>query len=116
MESPGTSDIKNRFEIVKKSFNRVKKQQELDDLESQSAKGGFWQDPQKAGKIMQRIAILTEEILAFDSLEKDLTALKDEDLAQFKSDLQKRLMKLETAMFLSGQNDESFAILSIHSG
>lgn len=109
-------DIKNRFEIIEKSFDRLKLQKELDDLQSQSAEAGFWQDPQKASKIMQRAAALSEEIAAYDSLEKDLAGLKDEDIAEFKSDLEKRLEKLETAMFLSGPHDANFVILSIHSG
>lgn len=109
-------DIKNRFEIVKKSFDRAAKLLELDQLQAQSTEQDFWQDRQNAKKIMQRIASLSEEIAAYDSLEKDLAGLKEEELTEFRTDLEKRLEKLETAMFLSGPHDSNFVILSIHSG
>lgn len=102
MEPQELADLKARFEIVKASFNRDQKQQELDDLQAQSAKVGFWQDPQKASRVMQKIASLTSQIAAFDDLAKKLDVAK--------------LEKLETAMFLSGPYDENFAILSIHAG
>ncbi len=102
MKPQALEDLKNRFEIVKKSFNRDQKQQELDDLQSQSAKVGFWQDPQNASRVMQKIASLTEEIAAFNDLEKGLDVVK--------------LEKLETAMFLKGPHDAASAILSIHAG
>lgn len=102
MEQQALEDLKNRFEIVKKSFNRDQKQQELEDLQSQSQKGGFWQDPQKASRVMQKIASLAEEIAAFSDLEKELDVAK--------------LEKLETAMFLRGPHDAASAIFSIHAG
>lgn len=96
------ADLKKRFEIVKASFNRDKKQQELDELQTQSTKEGFWQDPQNASRVMQKIASLSQEISDYDDLEKELNVTK--------------LEKLETAMFLSGPHDTNFAILSIHAG
>lgn len=102
MEPQDLADLKARFEIVKASFNRAQKQQELADLQAQSAKVGFWQDHQNASRVMQKIASLSEEIAAYDDLEKELDVAK--------------LEKLETAMFLSGPYDANFAILSIHAG
>lgn len=113
---PKLEDLKNRFEIVKKSFNRDKKQGELDALMLKSIKEGFWNDSQKASRVMQKIASLTEEITTFDSLSKDLEDLDEESLEQFEKDLTNKLEKLETIMFLSGPHDLSAAIISIHSG
>lgn len=116
MESQELSDIKNRFEIIKRSFDRPKLQQELDDLQKESAEVGFWQDPREASRVMQKIAARTEQIAACDSLEKDLTGLEEEEFPHFAKDITDKLEKLETAMFLSGPHDASPAILAIHSG
>ena len=102
MEQQNLEDLKKRFELVKKSFDRQGKQKELERLQAQSSQPGFWQDHQNAAKVMQKIARLSEEISAYDDLQKNLEA--------------KKLEKLETAMFLSGPHDANFAILSIHAG
>lgn len=102
MEPQDLEDLKARFEIVQKSFNRRKKQEELDTLQAQSAAGGFWKDPQKASRVMQKIANISEEIAAFNDLAEELTVGK--------------LEKLETAMFLRGPHDAASAILAIHAG
>lgn len=115
-EELNLEDIKNRFEIIKKSFNRDQKQQELDDLQKESQKEGFWQDSQKASRIMQKIASFGEEIAAYASLENDLKELAQEEFGEFKKEITDRLEKLETAIFLSGPYDSAPAILSIHSG
>src|SRR4030067_2206525 len=69
------SELKDRFEIVKKGFNREEKQRELRELEAKSMKPDFWQDSQNAQKIMKKIDKLKGEIEDFDYLEKNLTGL-----------------------------------------
>lgn len=105
------AELTARFEIVKKSFNRVQKLQELTDLQAQSAKVGFWQDHQNASRVMQKIAAITEEISVYDIIAKELGAQDS-----LKPQTAQKLEKLETAMFLSGPYDTNPAILSIHSG
>ena len=106
MEPQDLEDLKKRFAIIKKSFNRQAKQEELSHLLAESQEVGFWKDPQKARTVMQKISSISQEIEAYDSLEKDLAAVGAIS----------HLEKLETAMFLSGPYDTNFAILSIHSG
>src|SRR3990167_10831857 len=69
------SELKDRFETVKKGFNREKKQRELRELEAKSMKPDFWQDSQNAQKIMKKIDQLKGEIESFSYLEKNLTGL-----------------------------------------
>lgn len=122
------TELKERFTLIKGSFERDQKQNELKDLEVQSAKTDFWQDQKIAQKTMKRIASLAKDIGTFDTISGDFEAL-DGMITLSQSDpgltaeIEKELKKLESAiedleikMFLSATYDENFAILSIHAG
>lgn len=121
-------DLKSRFEVIKKSFDREKKQKELRELEAKSTKADFWQDSFAAQKVMKRIALVQKEIEDFESLSKEVVDIKsmvtmstsDESLVKgIKGELEsaeKVLDNLEIKMFLSGSYDGNAAILSIHAG
>lgn len=121
-------ELKGRFQIIKASFDTEAKLKELRLEEAQSLKDDFWQDSQRAQKVMKRISALQKEISDFDSLEKDLTDIQgmfalsqtDKNMsiglnAELKS-IEKKVDDLEIKMFLSGTYDKNFAILSIHAG
>lgn len=122
------ADLQNRFQVIKKSFNADAKQKEIREYQVQSMKADFWQDSQKAQKVMKRIAALQKEISDFKNLEKELEELSgmialsasdesivEEITAELKK-AQKILDDLEVKMFLSGPYDLNAAILSIHAG
>jgi len=120
--------LQERFQIIKKSLDREKLQQQLQELELESQKSGFWDDSGHAQKIMKKIGGIQKDIEAFNSIEiqlQDLNSIlslvaQDPSMeANFKSEIKnlKNLVDdLETKTFLSGKYDESFAILSIHAG
>lgn len=121
-------ELKGRFQIIKASFDTDVKIKELRSEEALSLKADFWQDSQRAQKIMKRISALQKEISDFESLEKDLTdiqsvfalsqvdeSMSDELNTELKS-IEKKVDDLEIKMFLSGPYDRNFAILSIHAG
>ena len=122
------SDLNNRFRVIKNSFNLDQKQKDLQELESQSQKSTFWQgDPQNAQKVMKKIARIKNEISAFKSLEKEIADLKSLSSLAFDPSMEgevnkelkiikTKLENLEQTMFLSGQYDQNYAILSIHAG
>src|SRR3989344_4689896 len=121
------SELKDRFQTIKKSFDRENKQKELRELEAQSAKPDFWQDSQNAQKIMKKIDQLKGEIEDFDYLEKNLADLESiiaqNEEEKLESEIKKELKiskdkldGLESRLFLSGPYDENWAILSIHAG
>lgn len=97
-----------------------------DELKKTSEKTGFWDDNQKASKVMQKLAALEEKIYAWQGIfdeAKDLLELsKLEDISleselnkQF-AQLRKRYEKLHTQLAYSGPYDENNAFVSIHAG
>jgi len=121
------SELKDRFQTVKNSFDREKKQKEQKELEVQSMEPDFWQDSQKAQKVMKKIDLVRSDVEDFDYIEKNLADLEsiiaqNED-EKLESEINKELKTikdkldgLESRLFLSGPYDENWAILSIHAG
>ncbi|OGY09832.1 MAG: peptide chain release factor 2 [Candidatus Blackburnbacteria bacterium RIFCSPHIGHO2_01_FULL_44_64] len=93
-------------------------------LEAQALKPDFWQDPEKAKKVMQEIDHLKGELKSVDSLQEKindtLSVLGEESLRGevevSVGEIRKEIDKLETKTFLSGKYDSNNAILSIHAG
>ncbi len=122
------NDLLNRFEIIKKNFDQTLMQKELHELKTESEKSDFWQDNQKAQKIMKKISAIQAEIKSFESLNKDLTDTKgmimlsendeslEKEVTNELKELEKKLEELEIKMFLSGKYDSASAIVSIHAG
>lgn len=121
-------NIIERFAIVQKGFDKVRKQGELKNLESQSQDPDFWQDTRKAQKVMRKIAAHSGAINAFESISKEIHDLEpmlqleaedpkiSNELASHIKTLDSNLKDLEIKMFLSGPYDINSAILSIHAG
>lgn len=122
------TDLDNRFDVIKKSFNQDSKQKEIRELEAKSMKTDFWSDSQAAQKVMKRIGTLNKEIEDFETLSRDIEDLKgmiklSESDTSISSELTREIKKveklledLEVKMFLSGPYDINPAILSIHAG
>src|SRR3990167_2118698 len=122
------TNLRERFEIIKKSLDRDVLQKHLRELEAQSLKPGFWDDSQNAQKVMKKIGGMQKDLDAFDSIETQISDLKSmipllvQD-PSLESNLKLEIKKLadmtdelETKTFLSGKYDESYAILSVHAG
>jgi peptide chain release factor 2 len=121
------AELRDRFEVIKKKFDREEKQKSIRELEAQSVKPDFWADSKSAQKVMKLIATLSAEIATYDSLEKELKDLESmtglladpkllHEAEQEIETLAKKLEGLETKMFLSAPYDSNYAILSIHAG
>ena len=121
-------ELSSRFQVIKKSFDKKAKDADLKELETQSMDSNFWRDTQKAQKIMKRIDQIKNEIENFDYLEKNLTGMQTligqvqeeeklaKELEKEVKTIQEKIDELESRLFLSGQYDENWAILSIHAG
>jgi len=109
-----------------------KKQKRIAELEKISAVPDFWDEPQKASKIMQELEELRSEIKMLSDIETELDEIKEfseiisetenggdkekQDLEDKIFAISKELDKLEFKLLLGGEYDRSDAILSIHSG
>jgi peptide chain release factor 2 len=91
---------------------------------------GFWDEPEEAKKILQRVSRLNEDVESWKGLmaqADDLWTLlnlgiEEEDnsvegeIEEGVTSLERVILQLEVAHLLSGEYDESDAILSIHPG
>ncbi len=113
-------------EVIAK-INLPDKQQKLQSLKEQMAAPDFWHDPNQASAISKQAGNLEQEILAWQDLLKktqDLSNLASDsqaDLLQAEisknlSTLQIEFAKLSEVRFLSGQYDQSPAIVTIFAG
>lgn len=126
------SKLQERLESIKANLDLGKKRKLLRELEAKSAKSDFWQDEEKAKKIMQEIADLRGTLQEIEDLESaiqeniKLIDLADQEKAAdpgLKKDIksaiakaESRLNSLELETFLSDRYDQEDAILSIHAG
>ena len=111
-------------------FDVTAMQTELNSLEEQTLKSGFWNDGKKSGIILQNITSLKNKIQSYINLQKKLKELLDMNellIAELDSDLAKELLEetklaekeienLEIQTLLSGSHDKLNAIITLHPG
>ncbi|MBR6939856.1 MAG: peptide chain release factor 2 [Clostridia bacterium] len=104
--------------------------EEVADLEKQTAEEGFWNDLEKSQKVQQRISQLKNKIKAYENLTGEYDdALVLIELANEEEDLDmldeckeavdafvKKLEDMTLSTLLSGEYDNSPAILTFHAG
>lgn len=105
-------------------------EKEAETLEGETMWEGFWNEPEKAGKVMQKLQELKEEIALWKGLQAEIISLEDmEKLAESEKDeelekevqnklleIEKTFTKNEFQIFLSGKYDSANAIVTIRSG
>jgi len=118
------------LDTLKQALKLDEARAEIDKLEAESAKDGFWSDLENSQKVLQRSKMLKKRIDVYENLDgawNDLLALcqmgmeeKDESLiAELEDELNKFSKELESARLetlLSGEYDNSSAIVSFHAG
>lgn len=109
-------------------FDPAQKRQELEKLETQIAAPDFWNDQERAQKIVQQRSRLERVINRQESFESGVSdaevlfefAQSDEssskELYELITRLEKEVGAAETEMLLSGETDANNAICSIQSG
>jgi len=101
--------IQDRAKELIKKINIPVKIDQVKQLVEQSEMPQFWQDHQKAGKVMKKISDLKKEIDEASMLELILESGDEKSLV-------KEVDRLEFALYLSGSYDRSNAILALHAG
>lgn len=117
-------DLKIRFDKISQSIDREVLRGEIRDLEAQTMKEGFWNDPEKSTSISRQLSDKQKTLSTLDDLESRINNALEvseesammEDLNKETHDMEKILDQLELKLFLSNPHDESEAIISIHSG
>jgi peptide chain release factor 2 len=123
-----TSPSANRPWLCGGIFDAPALKSKLQETEEQTAAPGFWSQPEKSQKIMQqrkrleeslanerRIAALTSDLDTLFELAREGENVNgdiDRDLQTFAQFVD----RVETAMLLSGENDQRSAIMTIHPG
>lgn len=118
------------IENLKEALNIDALVSEVATLEEESAKPGFWDDMQSSQKTMQRIGALKAKIQSYQSLQSDFEdAMMMIELANEEEDeslveectasvveIENRIETLTLSTLLSGEFDNSNAILTFHAG
>lgn len=118
------SNLKSRFQTIREQLDVELLKKKAAAIETESAAPDFWDDPEKAGEKMQALSSLQERINRVDSLAEDLELVEmmvkgdgdESEISNYKSQITKKLDKLETQLFLSGTYDVNAALLEIHAG
>lgn len=102
-------DFSQKIIEFKTQLDLPAKEQRIIELEKQSTVPDFWQDYQKAGKLMKELSDLQKEL-------EEIAELEEKINSQNWQEAEKIYEKLKFKMFLSGEYDKNDAILAIHSG
>ncbi len=129
-ETAEIQDFFRRIEELHACLNVDDCKQSIEALEERMAAPGFWDDPEKAQKVVQELKGLKTLVSAPDELRQELEdaqvlvemAAEEEDesmaeeVAELKGDLDKKLHRLELGSLFSDPRDSKPALLSIHPG
>lgn len=102
-------ELKKRIQDLIEKLNLGEKKKRAQEIELASSDPTFWQNSESAARSMQELADLQKEISQVEKLENLITENKEQEAREL-------LEKLEFKIFLSGPQDLSNAILSIHAG
>jgi len=120
-------ELRTKSQEIGKILNVEERKKKIIELEKDSNAQDFWNDPQKAGKVMQELEELKKETDGITEIEQKITDLgemmkiieeeKDkEEIEREIGELEKIVNELEFKTLFSGQYDRNDAILSIYSG
>lgn len=124
-------DMKRKLEELNKRFYKVMEtvdrhiiQSQITELNRQISQSDFWANREKATKVSRQLAEKEKLADTLDELELKIDngfkLLADpglhEDLKKEIGKIEDILQELELKLYLSGEHDESEAIISIHSG
>lgn len=124
------SQSQEPIENLKEALNIDSLVKEIAELEEVSAKPDFWDDMQNSQKIMQKIGSLKAKVEAYNTLRSDYDdamlmielANEEEDESLVEEctnsveEIENRIETMTLSTLLSGEFDDSNAILTFHAG
>lgn len=122
--------LKRKISLLEGKLNLEEKKEKLENLKKKSQDEGFWDDSQKAGKVMEEIGAIEKDVsLIKQTKERIKSALEmielledkeekqmENELAKEAVDLEKLVSDLEEKAYFSGKYDDNGVLLSIHAG
>lgn len=124
--STALSDLKKRFELLKKKVDLSELEKQSVELNKESQRVDLWNNRDKAQAVLTQLSEVTGELTIFAKLEREIANLEEllagnneELLPEISFEVAKMAKEidiLETKTFLSGKYDRGGAILSIHAG
>lgn len=130
MEAARIRDFAERLKELRKCLNVDGAKSQIANIEREMSAPGFWDDPDAAQKLLQRMKALKDVVSAPDALHKDiaealeLLELAQEaqeeslagELASIAAGLEQRLHRLEVSSLFTDPRDSKNVIVSIHPG
>jgi len=119
-----------RLDELLRCLNVEAVQKEIGEIESRMAATGFWDDPDSAQTVVQKLKVLKTSVSAPEELRvelEDARALVElaqeedeegmgEEIAEVTQQIEDRLMEVELGSLLNDPRDEKNAIVNIHPG
>lgn len=117
-------DLQSRYQKIIEQFQPDELSKQLRELEAQTMKPGFWDDPNEARKVTKKLADTQKQLDTLEQLQSKISnaleVVAEPEMAEEVEDeanqIEKVLAELELKLFLSAPYDEAEAIISVHSG
>ncbi len=123
-------DLKDKIQKLGDSIKITELINQLEQLEAETLKEGFWNDSENSSKILNKIKSIKNKTTSFINIQKAISeTLELAELAKSENDeeiakevlkevknLEKETEKFELQTLLSGKYDANNAILTIHPG
>ena len=124
------ASMAERLEELGKCLDLESTQERIDALEARMAQPGFWDDPESAQKIVQKLKAFKSIVTAPETVRKELEdaqvlvelaqaeeeAGMETEIAQAIETVEEQLQSLEIASLFSDPRDSKNAIINIHPG
>jgi len=124
------TDLKEKLAHIEQKINLEDKKKRLSVLKAKSQGGGFWDDSQKAGKVMEEIGAIEKDLSLVDETKERLASAVEmiallegenedqleKELDQEVNSLEKLIFNIEEKAYFSGKYDDNGVLLSIHAG
>ena len=129
-EAARIKEYETRLKELTDCLNLDEAQREIDALESEMAKGDFWDRPETAQKSMQKLKTLKSTVSVPEELMsemEDATVLVElaqqeaeesmgEEISRITAEIEEKLLRVEVTSLLSDPRDAKNAIVNIHPG
>ncbi|MDX1632981.1 MAG: peptide chain release factor 2 [Thermoanaerobaculia bacterium] len=120
-------DLGERLEALRGYFEEADLEDQLAELDAEMQDPEFWENPEQSTPILRKRSALERRHETLQEIREDEEELRawqellaegegDEEVLRFAHRLEKKLETLELRLMLSGEQDESSAIVLVHSG